>query len=55
MSFDAVIIGAGVIGAALALELSKAGFKTLNVDKNHDAGWGQHRVHVLLFGCIIQH
>ena len=40
MNFDAVIIGAGVIGAALALELSKAGFKTLNVDKNHDAGMG---------------
>ena len=40
MNFDAIIIGAGVIGAALALELSKAGFKTLNVDKNHDAGMG---------------
>ena len=40
MNFDAIIIGAGVIGTALALELSKAGFKTLNVDKNHDAGMG---------------
>jgi len=40
MDFDAIIIGSGVIGAALAFELSKAGFKTLNVDKNHDAGMG---------------
>jgi sarcosine oxidase subunit beta len=37
---DAVIIGAGVIGAALALELSRRGYRTLNVDRNSAAGHG---------------
>ena len=39
-SYDAVIIGAGIIGAALALELSRKGWKTLNVDKLPAAGYG---------------
>ena len=30
---DAIIIGAGVIGAATAFELCKRGYKTLNIDK----------------------
>jgi sarcosine oxidase subunit beta len=30
---DAIIIGAGVIGAAVAFELAKRGYKTLNIDK----------------------
>ena len=38
--FDAIIIGAGVIGAPIAYELSKMGYKTLNVDKLPDAGEG---------------
>ena len=38
--YDAIIIGAGVIGAPIAYELSKMGYKTLNVDKLHDAGEG---------------
>ena len=38
--YDAVIIGAGIIGAALALELSRRGWKTLNVDKLPAAGYG---------------
>ena len=38
--FDAIIIGAGVIGAPIAYELSKMGYKTLNVDKLADAGEG---------------
>jgi len=38
--FDAVIIGAGVIGAAIAFELSKKGYRTLNVDKLPAAGYG---------------
>jgi len=37
---DAIIIGAGVIGAAAAFELAKLGYKTITVDRNHDAGTG---------------
>ena len=37
---DAVIIGAGVIGAACGFELAKEGRKTLNVDKLPAAGYG---------------
>ena len=40
MEYDVIIIGSGVIGAAMGFELTKAGFKTLNLDKNHDAGTG---------------
>lgn len=39
-TYDAIIIGAGVIGAPIAYELSKMGYKTLNVDKRPDAGEG---------------
>ena len=38
--FDAVIIGAGIIGANLGFELSKVGYRTLNVDKLPAAGYG---------------
>ena len=37
---DAIIIGAGIIGAALALELSRRGWKTLNVDTLPASGYG---------------
>ena len=37
---DAVIIGAGVIGAATAFELAKRGYRTLNVDKLPASGYG---------------
>jgi len=37
---DALIIGAGVIGAATAFELAKLGWKTLTVDRNAQAGHG---------------
>ncbi|MCP4319355.1 MAG: FAD-binding oxidoreductase [Hyphomicrobiales bacterium] len=37
---DAVIIGAGVIGAATALELNRLGMRTISVDKNPAAGYG---------------
>jgi len=37
---DAIIIGAGVIGAATAFELCKRGYKTLNIDKLPAAGYG---------------
>jgi sarcosine oxidase subunit beta len=39
-SYDAIIIGAGIIGANLGFEMSKAGFKTLNIDKLPAAGYG---------------
>ncbi len=38
--FDAIIIGAGVIGAATAFELAKRGYRTLNIDKLPAAGYG---------------
>ena len=37
---DVVIIGAGVIGAGLAYELSKRGCSTLNLDALPSAGYG---------------
>jgi sarcosine oxidase subunit beta len=37
---DVAIIGAGVIGAALALELSMRGYRTINIDKLPAAGYG---------------
>ena len=37
---DAIIIGSGIIGCAIAFEMSKAGYKTLNIDKLGDAGLG---------------
>ncbi|MDZ7841719.1 MAG: FAD-dependent oxidoreductase [Gammaproteobacteria bacterium] len=37
---DAIIIGAGVIGAATALELNRAGVRTITVDKNPASGYG---------------
>lgn len=38
--YDAIIIGSGVIGCAVAFELAKKGYKTLNVDKLASAGYG---------------
>ena len=38
--YDAVIIGAGVIGCAIALALSRKGYRTLNVDRLPAAGYG---------------
>lgn len=38
--FDAVIIGAGIIGCCVSFELAKKGYKTLNVDKLPSAGYG---------------
>lgn len=39
-STDLIIIGSGIIGCAAAFELSKAGYKTINVDKNSQPGSG---------------
>ena len=38
--YDAIIIGAGIIGCAVAFELSKRGYKTLNLDKLETSGAG---------------
>lgn len=38
--YDAIIIGAGIIGVSIAFELAKKGYKTLNVDKLNAAGAG---------------
>src|SRR5688572_14575177 len=37
---DAVIIGAGVIGAATAYELARKGYRTLNIDRLPTSGYG---------------
>ena len=38
--YDAVIVGAGVIGCPIAYELAKMGYKTLNIDKLAGPGAG---------------
>ena len=38
--YDAIIIGAGVIGACTAYELARKGWKTLSIDKLPQAGYG---------------
>ena len=38
--YDAVIIGAGIMGTSIAFELSKKGWKTLNIDKLQASGYG---------------
>ena len=38
--YDAIIIGAGIIGAAIGYSLAKRGWKTLNIDKLPAAGYG---------------
>ena len=39
-NYNAIIIGSGIIGCSIAFELSKKGWKTLNVDKLQSAGQG---------------
>ena len=39
-TFDTIIVGAGIIGCGIAFELTKRGYKTLNIDKLPDAGSG---------------
>lgn len=38
--YDAVIVGAGVIGCSIALGLARKGYRTLNVDRQPAAGYG---------------
>jgi sarcosine oxidase subunit beta len=39
-SYDAIVIGAGIIGACTAFELAKRGWRTLSVDRLPAAGYG---------------
>jgi sarcosine oxidase subunit beta len=39
-TYDAIIIGTGIIGNATGMELAKKGYKTLNVDKLPASGYG---------------
>ena len=39
-NFDAIVIGAGVIGSGIALELTRRGLSTLCIDKLPTAGYG---------------
>lgn len=39
-AYDAIIIGAGIIGACTAYELAKRGWRTLNVDRLPAVGYG---------------
>jgi sarcosine oxidase subunit beta len=39
-SYNAIVIGAGIIGACTGFELAKRGWRTLNVDKLPAAGYG---------------
>lgn len=39
-SYDAIIIGAGIIGTPVSYELAKKGWRTLNIDKLPAAGYG---------------
>ena len=60
-SYDAIIIGAGIIGASIGFELTRKGYRTLNVDKLPAAGYGPTaascaiiRVHYSTFdGCAM--
>ena len=38
--YDAIIIGAGIIGCCIAYELTKRGRRTLNIDFQPNAGAG---------------
>lgn len=38
--YDAIIIGAGIIGASIGYELAKRGWRTLNLDRLPAAGYG---------------
>lgn len=38
--YDAIIIGAGIIGAAIACELARKGYRTINLDKLPASGYG---------------
>ncbi|MCF8109110.1 MAG: FAD-binding oxidoreductase [Desulfohalobiaceae bacterium] len=39
-TYDVIVIGAGIIGTCIGFELSKRGYRTLNIDKLPAAGYG---------------
>ena len=39
-SYDAIVIGAGIVGSCVGLELSKRGLRVLNIDRLPAAGYG---------------
>ncbi len=39
-TYDAIVIGAGIIGNCIGLELARKGYKTLNVDRLTGSGFG---------------
>jgi sarcosine oxidase subunit beta len=51
-SYDAIIIGAGVIGTAIGLELARRGLKTLNVDRHPAAGYGSTSSSCAIIRCF---
>jgi len=52
-NYDAVIIGAGISGAAIAYELSKKGYKTVNVEKLDAAGYGSKQTSTGVFPYLV--
>ena len=38
--YDAIIVGAGVIGCSISMQLARAGWRTLNIEKGPSAGSG---------------
>jgi sarcosine oxidase subunit beta len=50
--YDAIIIGAGVIGTATGLELARRGLKTLNVDRHPAAGYGSTSSSCAIIRCF---
>jgi sarcosine oxidase, subunit beta len=51
-SYDAIIIGAGVIGTAIGLELARRGFKTVNVERHPAAGYGSTSSSCAIIRCF---
>lgn len=50
---DIAIIGAGIIGATIARELSKYKLNTILIDKEADVGWGTTKANtgIIHAGC----
>ena len=51
--FDAIVVGAGIIGACTGYELAKKGYKVLNIDKLPEAGTVPLQDRARSSGCTI--